>query len=46
MTTAMFFFKYHAKNIAERLGPDPFLFFKKAVYEVKANGVQLSFNHF
>ena len=28
----------HAENEAERLAPDHFLFFKKAVYKVKASG--------
>ena len=35
----------HADNEAGRLVPDLFLFFRKALYEVKANGLQLSFNH-
>ena len=34
------------RNEAGRLVSDFFLFFKKALYEVKANGLQLSFNHF
>ena len=42
----MFFFKNHAENEAGRLVPDLFLFFKKALYEVKANDLQLSSNHF
>ena len=40
------FFKNHAENEAERLIPDLFLSCKKALYEVKANGLQLSFNIF
>ena len=40
------FFKSHAENKAGRLALYLFLFFKKALYEVKANGLQLSFNHF
>ena len=40
----MFFFKFHAENEAGRLVPDLFLFFKKALYEVKASGLQLHFN--
>ena len=40
------FFKNHAENKAGRLVPDHFLFFKKALYEVKASGLQLSFNMF
>ena len=31
------FFKIHAENVAGRLAPDLFLFYKKAVYEVKAS---------
>ena len=38
------FFKNHAENEAGRLVPDFFLFFKKAVYKVKANGLQLGFD--
>ena len=40
------FFKNHVENEARRLVPDLFLFFKKALYEVKASGLQLSFNRF
>ena len=40
----MFFLKNHAKNKARWLVPDLFLFLKKALYEVKASGLQLSFN--
>ena len=40
------FFKYYAENEAGRLVPDLFLLFKKAQYEVKASGLQLSFNTF
>ena len=39
-----FFFKSHAENKPERLVPDPFLFFKEALNEVKANGLKLIFN--
>ena len=42
----MCFFKNHAENEAGRLVPNLFLFFKKALYEIKANGMQLSFNSF
>ena len=42
----LFFFKDHAKNEAGRLVPDLFLFFKKALHEIKASGLQLSFNIF
>ena len=38
------FFKNHSENEARRLDPDLFLFFKKSLYEVKANGLQLSFD--
>ena len=38
------FFKNHAENEAGRLVPDLFLFFKKALYEVKASGLQLRVN--
>ena len=44
MKREMFFFKNHTENKAERLVRDLFLFFKKALYEVKASGLQLSFN--
>ena len=42
----VFFFKHHAENEIERLAPDLFLFFKKALYETKASGLQLNFNIF
>ena len=42
----MFSFKNYAENGTERLDPDLFLFFKKALYEVKVSGVELSFNIF
>ena len=42
----IFFFKNHGENESGRLVPDLFLFFKKALYEVEANGLQLSFNRF
>ena len=38
------FFKNYSENEAGRLVPDLFLFFKKALHEVKAGGLQLSFN--
>ena len=41
--------KYYSSKIMKetgRLAPDLLLFFKKALYEVKANDLQLSFNHF
>ena len=40
------FLQNHAENETGRLGTDLFLFFKKALYEAKANGVELSFSHF
>ena len=42
----IFFFKNYGENEAERLVPDLFLFFKKALYEVKASGLQLTFKKF
>ena len=41
-----FFFKNHAGNEARRLVPDLFLFFRIALYEIKATGLKLSFNIF
>ena len=38
--------KNHAENEAGRLVPDLFLFFKKALYKVKAIVLQLDFNIF
>ena len=40
----MFFFKNLAEKEVGRLALDPFLIFKKALYKVKANGLNLSFN--
>ena len=40
------FFKNPAENEAARLVPDLFLFFKKALYKVKAGGQNFSFNIF
>ena len=40
------FLKNHTQNEAVTVAPDHFLFFKKALYEVKASGLQHSFNHF
>ena len=42
----IFFLKNCAKNAAWKLVPDLFLFIKRAIYELKASGVQLSFNIF
>ena len=41
-----FIFKNHAEKEAGRLVPGLLLFFKNALYEVKASGVQHSFNIF
>ena len=38
------FFKNHTQNEAGRPVSDLFLFLKKALYEVKTSGLQLSFN--
>ena len=43
-TREIFLFKNHVENNAGRLVPDLFLFFKYDLYEVKASGLQLSFN--
>ena len=40
----MSFFQKSCKKEAGRLVPDLFLFFKQALYEVKASGLHLSFN--
>ena len=40
----MIFLKNHAENEAGRLVPDLFLFFKKALYKLKASGQPLNFN--
>ena len=40
------FFKNNAENEVGRLVPDLFLFLVKASHEVKASGLQLSFNIF
>ena len=42
----IFFFKNHAENEVRRQVPDFFLFFKKALFKVKASGRQFSFNVF
>ena len=46
ITREIFFFENHTENEAGRLVSDLFLFFKKALYEVNASGLQLSFNQF
>ena len=38
--------KYHTENKTGRLVPDVFLFFKKALYKVKASSKCFSFNLF
>ena len=40
------FLKNHAENETERIDPDLFLFFEKALYKIKASGQQLNFNIF
>ena len=40
------FFNNHAENELGRLVLELFLFFKKALFEVKASDLQLSFNYF
>ena len=37
-------FKYYAENGAGQLVPDLLFFFEKALYELKASGLLLSFN--
>ena len=39
-------FKNHAENDEGRLVPDLFLFFKKALYELKVSDLHLRFNTF
>ena len=46
VTKEIFFFKNYAENEAVWLVPDLFLFFKKALNEVKVSGLQFSFNIF
>ena len=46
ITREIFSFKNHAEDEARRLVTDLFLFFKKALYEVNASGLQLSANQF
>ena len=40
------FIKNYAENEAAKIVPDCFLFFKKALYWVKASGLQLDFTIF
>ena len=42
----MLFFKNHAERQVGGLVPNLFLLFKKYLFEVKANGLQLSLNIF
>ena len=44
ITREIFLSKDHEQNEAGRLDPDLFWFSKRALYEVKASGLQLSFN--
>ena len=46
MPREIFFFKHYTENEAGKLVPDRFLFFKKALYQVKASGLQLDFTIF
>ena len=46
ITRETFFFKNYDKNEAGRLVPDFFLFFKKALYKVRASSLQHSFDIF
>ena len=46
MRRLIFFFKNLAENEAWRVVPDLFLFFRKALFKLKAIGMQLSFNIF
>ena len=44
MTRKMCFFKNHVENKAGRLAAELSMFFKRAIHEVKASGMQLSSN--
>ena len=46
ITRKIFFPENHIVNEVRRQVPDSFLFFKKALYEVKASDLQLEFNIF
>ena len=46
INVTIFFFKNLLENGAERVFPDLFLFFKKALSELSVNGLQLSFTIF
>ena len=42
-TREIFFFKNYVENEAGGLVPDLILFFRKALFEIKASGLELSF---
>ena len=42
----VFFKNNYAENVTGKIAPDLFLFFKKALFEVKASGQDLSCNVF
>ena len=42
-TREIFFFKNYVENEAGGLVPDLLLFFRKALFEIKASGLELSF---
>ena len=42
----IFLIKNHPENLVGRLVPGLFLFFKKALFDLKPSGLQLSFNIF
>ena len=46
ITRKIFFLENRIVNEVRRKVPDSFLFFKKALYEVKASDLQLEFNIF
>ena len=46
MTSEILILKIHAESETKRLVPDLLLFFKTALYEKKARGLQLGFNIF
>ena len=46
ITWEICFFRNHTENELRKLVPDLFLFFKKALHEVKTSGQHLNFNIF
>ena len=46
ITKEIIFFKDYAENKTGKLIPDHFLFFKRGLYGIKANGLQFSFKIF